>query len=55
MTDIRFTAEQIAALRRALGVPDGDPDPTAADLAIVVEAEMIANGAPDWRQDGPES
>ena len=51
MTDVPFTAAQIAMLRAALGVPDGSPDPTAADLLVVLTAEGIA-AAEDSRWHG---
>jgi hypothetical protein len=35
------TAEQMALLRQALCVPPGDPDPSQADLAAVLEAETV--------------
>ena len=40
---IVFTPAQLAALRAALGVPAGSPDPVAADLLVVLAAEGIVS------------
>ena len=41
--ELRFTAEQIARLRAALGLRPGDPAPTADDLVAVIEAQRITD------------
>ena len=49
MAELTFTAGQMAVLRRALGVPDGDPDPVADDLLVVLAASVIlAEAAARW-------
>jgi hypothetical protein len=48
MAEFDFTPEQIAELRRGLGVPDGEPDPTADDLAIVCFAEAYVAAVARW-------
>ena len=41
MPDLPLTPEQLATLRDRLGLRPGDPDPTADDLIIVLQAEEI--------------
>lgn len=53
MTDIPFTAEHMAALRAALGLRPGDPDPVAEDLIVVAVAEDIARAEAGRWEFGP--
>lgn len=51
MSDVPFTAGEMARLQAALGVPAAAPDPVAADLIVVAVAENIAR-AEDARWEG---
>jgi hypothetical protein len=55
VSEIDFTDDQMAAIRRGLGVPDGAPDPPAEDIIICLEARQIVNdGERAWLDgDGP--
>jgi hypothetical protein len=49
MPDLPLDPVQILALRALLGVPDGEPDPTPDDLAVVLAAEQVIDAvAPSW-------
>ena len=51
MISVDFTDEQLARLRAALGLRPGDPDPTAGDLLLTIEAQQLVD-AEGRRWDG---